>query len=102
MASRSEWGREVAAALFDHCSTALAHFLASAQRAGRVDPGLDVHRAARLLLALNDGLILQWQTQPDRVKPEEFLEPMADMITGYLTSAGKETSGTTARPKGRR
>ena len=86
LAGRDEWGRETVAALFDHCSTALAQFLSGAQRAGLVRADVDVRRAARLLLALNDGLVLQWQAQPDKVDPEEFFAPMADMITGYLTA----------------
>lgn len=70
LAGRNEWGREAVAAIFDHCSAALARFLSSAQHAGLVRSDVDVHRAARLLLALNDGLVLQWQTQPDKVDPE--------------------------------
>jgi TetR/AcrR family transcriptional repressor of uid operon len=88
LASRSDWGREAVAALFDHCSAALARFFTGAKRAGLVRPDLDVERAARLFLALNDGLILQRQTQPEKVNPEEFLRPMADMITAYLTGEG--------------
>lgn len=92
LAGRNEWGREAVAALFDHCSAALARFLTGARRAGLVRSDLDVRRAARLMLAVNDGLILQWQTQPEKVDPEEYLGPMADMITGYLT-AGDQTVG---------
>ena len=88
-ASRQEWGREAFAALFDHCSAVLARFLSGAKREGLVRSDLDVQAAARLMLAVNDGLVLQWQTQPDKVDPEEFIGPMADMIVGYLT-AGKE------------
>jgi AcrR family transcriptional regulator len=96
LASRNEWGREAVATLFDHCSAALAQFLADAQRAGLVRADLDVDHAARLLLAVNDGLVLQWQTQPDRVDPEEFLAPMADMIVGYVTAA-EATAGRARR-----
>ena len=96
LASSNEWGREAVAALFDHCSAALARFLSGAKRVGLVRPDVDVHRAARLLLAVNDGLVLQWQTQPDKVDPEEFLGPMADMITGYLTVENQGVS--VARP----
>ncbi len=85
LASRNEWGREAVATLFDHCSAALARFFSGAKRVGLVRPDLDVQHAARLFLAVNDGLVLQHQTQPDKVTPEEFLGPMADMITGYLT-----------------
>jgi hypothetical protein len=42
---------------------------------------------------MTNGLILQWQTQPDTVDPEAFLEPMADMITAYLTTGGRAASG---------
>ncbi|MEO6196853.1 MAG: TetR/AcrR family transcriptional regulator [Dehalococcoidia bacterium] len=92
LASRNEWGREAVATHFDHCSTALARFLSGAQRAGLVRADVDVHQAARLLLALNDGLVLQWQTQPDKVDLEEYLRPMADMITGYLTIENRRIS----------
>jgi AcrR family transcriptional regulator len=102
LASRNEWGREAVAALFDHCSAALAQFLSSAKRAGLVRPDLDVHGAARLLLAVNDGLVLQWQTQPDKVDPEEFFGPMADMITGYLTAEKQAVSGVRSKRKSRR
>jgi AcrR family transcriptional regulator len=93
LATRNEWAREAVAALFDHCSAALARFLSGAKRAGLVRSDLDPQRAARLLLAVNDGLVLQWQTQPDKVDPEEFLGPMADMITGYLTAENQVVSG---------
>jgi AcrR family transcriptional regulator len=102
LASRNEWGREAVAALFDRCSAALAQFLSRAKRAGLVRSDLDVHRAARLLLAVNDGLVLQWQTQPDKVDPEEFLGPMADMITGYLTAQNQGVSGARSERKSRR
>lgn len=97
LASREEWGREAFAALFDHCSAALARFLSNAKRAGLVRPDLDVQSAARLMLAVNDGLVLQWQTQPDKVDPEEFLGPMADMIVGYLTAEKAAASGASSR-----
>jgi AcrR family transcriptional regulator len=86
LASRNDWGREAVAALFDHCSAALVRFFSGAKRAGLVRSDLDVERAARLFLAVNDGLVLQYQTQPDKVDPQEFLDPMADMITAYLTA----------------
>ncbi len=91
LASRNEWGRQAVAALFDHCSAALARFLSGAKRAGLVRSDVDVQEAARLFLAVNDGLVLQWQTQPDKVDPEDFLGPIADMITRYL--AAEEVSG---------
>ena len=93
LASRNEWGRKALAALFDHCSAALAAFLSDAKRAGLVRPDLDVHVAARLWLAVNDGFMIQWQTQPDKVHPEQFLGPMADMIAGYLTAEKVPASG---------
>lgn len=87
LAGRNEWCREAVATLFDHCSVGLGRFLTDAKRAGLVRSDLDVDRAARLLLAVNDGLVLQWQAQPDRVDPEVHLSPMIDMIVGYLIGA---------------
>lgn len=101
LAGRNEWGREAVAECFNHCSSALARFLSHAQRAGLVRAELDVVDAARLLLAVNDGLVLQWQAQPDDVDPETFLGPMTDMIVGYLTGE-KETGGLRAERKGAR
>jgi len=86
LASREEWGRDAVAELFDHCSSALGQFLSASKRAGLIRADLDVRHAARLMLAVNDGLVLQWQTQPDQVDMDEFLSPMADMITAYLTA----------------
>jgi hypothetical protein len=54
------------------------------------------------LLAVNDGLVLQWQTQPDKVHPEQFFGPMADMITGYLTGEKQGVSGAGSERKSRR
>lgn len=93
MASRNEWGRNALGALFDHCTAALAGFLSDAKRAGLVRPDLDVHGAARLWLAVNDGFMLQWQTQPDKVDPEQFFGLMADMIADYLTAEKGSASG---------
>ena len=102
LASRSEWGREVAAELFDHCSAALGQFLSGARRAGLVRPDLDVRHAARLMLAVNDGIVLQWQTQPDEVDLGEFLGPTVDMIVAHLTAEDEGLSGARAEPEGER
>ncbi|MHB8509234.1 MAG: TetR/AcrR family transcriptional regulator [Candidatus Dormibacteria bacterium] len=96
LAGRNEWGRNALGGLFDQCSSALAGFLSDAMRSGLVRPDLDVDAAARLWLAVNDGFMLQWQTQPDKVDPEQFLGPMADMIAGYLT-AEKAAAGPRSR-----
>jgi AcrR family transcriptional regulator len=88
LASREAWARETLGALFDHCSRALAHFLSNAKREGLVRPELDVGAAARLMLAMNDGLMLQRQTQPDKVEAAQFIGPTTDMIVGYLTDGG--------------
>lgn len=101
LAGRTDWGREAVAGCFDHCSSSLARFLSHAQRDGLVRADLDVDHAARLLLAVNDGLVLQWQAQPNDVDPETLLGPMTDMIVGYLTDE-KDTGGLGAERKGAR
>lgn len=95
LASREAWARETLGALFDHCSRALARFLCDAKRDGLVRPDLDAGAAARLMLAINDGLRLQWQTQPDKADAAQFISPATDMVVGYLTagnSAADEVS----------
>jgi len=86
LASRETWARETLGALFDHCSGALARFLSDAKRDGRVRPDLDVGAVARLMLAMNDGLALQRQAQPDKVDAARFISLTTDMIVGYLTA----------------
>jgi len=84
LSSRSAWARDAAATLFDHCASALGLFLSDAKRQGLVRADLDVDRTCRLLLALNDGLVVQWQAQPASVDPGQFHEAMADMICAYV------------------
>ncbi len=86
LAGRSEWGREAMASIFDHCSHALVGFLDQAKMRGEVRPQLDSPTAARLMLALHDGLILQWQSQPDDIDPKAYITPMADMIVAYVST----------------
>ena len=91
LAARNEWGREAVAELFDHCSAALARFFTGAKRAGLVRSGLDVQHAARLFLALNDGLVLQCQTQPDKVDSRGIPRPDGRHDHGLLD--GREPGG---------
>ena len=71
---------------FDHCASALGRLLSDAKRQGLVRADLNVDRTCRLLLALNDGLVVQWQAQPASVDPGQFHEAMADMICSYVGS----------------
>ncbi|PHS24000.1 MAG: hypothetical protein COA85_08915 [Robiginitomaculum sp.] len=86
LAGRSEWGREAMASIFDHCSHALVGFLDQAKARGEVRPQVDSPTAARLMLALHDGLILQWQSQPDTIDPTAYIAPMADMVVAYVST----------------
>jgi BetI-type transcriptional repressor, C-terminal len=86
LAGRSEWGRDAMAAIFDHCSVALVRFLEMAKSRGEAQADLDCTIAARLMLALHDGLVLQWQSQPDAIDPKTYISPMADMIYGYVST----------------
>lgn len=86
LSSRSVWARDAAAKMFDHCAAALGRFLSHAKKQGLVHADLDVDRTCRLLLALNDGLVVQWQAQPASVDPGRFHEAMADMICAYVGS----------------
>ncbi len=84
LAARSAWGRTAMATIFEHCSSALVRFLDHAKTRGEVRNDVDSLTAARLMLALHDGLVLQWQSQPEKVDPEAFIVPMADMIFAYV------------------
>jgi AcrR family transcriptional regulator len=88
LAARSDWGREAVAQLFNHCTAALSGFFAGAKQEGLVRQDLDIERAGRIFLALNDGLVLQCRTQPDKVVPQEYFGMMADVMVDYLTAGG--------------
>lgn len=61
-------------------------FLDRAKARGEVRDDLNSLTAARMMLALHDGLVLQWQSQPEKADPNEFLAPMAEMILSYIGS----------------
>lgn len=86
LSTRNDWARDAAATMFDHCAAALGRFLSHAKRQGLVRADLDEDRTCRLLLALNDGLVVQWQAQPASVDPGQFHEAVADMICAYVGS----------------
>ncbi len=90
LAGRSDWGRAAMASIFEHCSGALVGFLDQAKAHGEVRNDVDTLTAARLMLALHDGLVLQWQSQPAEIDPKDYISPMADMIFAYV-SARKDT-----------
>ncbi len=88
LARRSAWGQEAMASIFTHCTQVLAAFLDQARARGQVRAQVDSHTTARLMLALHDGLVLQWQSQPGLINPEDYVRPMADMIFAYVSSGG--------------
>jgi AcrR family transcriptional regulator len=57
-----------------------ADLLTRAQRAGELDADLDVGRAATQVLAMFDGLQLQWLRDPDRVDMVQCLEEFLDRL----------------------
>lgn len=84
-ATREPWAREAMSDSFRQCRQFLATALAAAQQRGAVRPQVDPEAAARLILALSDGVVVQWQIQPDEVQLDNLIESMADMITLFLT-----------------
>jgi AcrR family transcriptional regulator len=90
LAGRSDWGRDATSQIFRHCASALVDFLNYAKKRGDVRSDLNSLTAARLMLALHDGLVLQWQCQPTEIDPKDYIAPMADMIFAYVSD--KDTS----------
>ena len=84
-ATRERWAQEAMAESLQQCQSFLSNAIADAQKTGRITSELDPEVAARLMLALNDGIMVQWRIQPDDVDPLELVSPMADMIVRYLT-----------------
>jgi AcrR family transcriptional regulator len=54
----------------------IATALAALQRAGWLDPGLDVALAARGYLAMESGLLLWWLEDPDRARAEDIVDTL--------------------------
>lgn len=84
-ATREEWAREAMGDSFRQCRQFLAGALTAAQQRGAVRSQVDPEAAARLIIALSDGVVVQWQIQPDEVHLDILIESMADMITLFLT-----------------
>ena len=90
-ATRDEHARQIVAESNTTCRRLIAGFVDALQQAGVVRRTLEPEAAARLFIAVNDGVLLQWQVQPDEVDPDALLAPMADMITFFLTCNDKST-----------
>jgi AcrR family transcriptional regulator len=69
--------------------TSLAEHVAAAQQRGELDPGLDPNSTATQLLAMLDGLQVQWLLDPDRVDMTATLRDFLDALRP--TSARSKT-----------
>lgn len=96
-APREEWAREALAASYRQCRELSAGMIAALQTSGMTRASIDAQAAARLFAAMFDGMLLQWQFEPDNVDPEQFVGPMADMITCYLTCKDEGSQAPTAQ-----
>jgi hypothetical protein len=84
-ATRDDSARTVVAESFAACRHLIAGMVAALQRSGTARSELDAQSAARLFMAVNDGIMLQAQIEPDDVNPDKLMRPMAEMIEGLLT-----------------
>lgn len=85
-ATRDESARKVVAESFAECRQLIAGMVGALQHGGMARSELDPQAAARLFMAINDGIImLQAQIEPDEVQPDVLIAPMAEMIEGFLT-----------------
>ena len=84
-ATREEWARVSLAELLSQCRQFLAQGIDRGRANGTIRSQLDPQAAARLILALSDGIMIQWQIQPNDVDLDGLIESMAEMITLYLT-----------------
>jgi len=62
----------------------IAASFAREQRAGRIRPDVDADGLAAQLLAMWDGLALQWELDPERVD-------LVGLMTGHLDSVRRDT-----------
>ncbi len=84
-ATREQWAQQAMAESLQQCQRFLSNAIGGAQKVGRISSELNPEVAARLVLALSDGIMVQWQIQPGDIDPRELVSPMADMIARYLT-----------------
>ena len=87
MAAREAWAREAQAASYEHCRRLIGAFIEVGQRAGAVRSDIDPIAGAQLFMALSDGLLVQWQADPEALDPDELITPMAEMMTRYLSAS---------------
>ena len=85
-ATRDEHARAVVVDSQRECRQLVSNMVASLQQAGVLRKELDPDVTARLFIALNDGVLLQWQIEPTEVKPEKLVAPMAAMIECFLSA----------------
>jgi AcrR family transcriptional regulator len=84
-ATREAWAQKAMAASLRQCREFLAEAVARGIQTGAVQPQIDPQAAARLIIALSDGVVVQWQIEPDDVHLDHLIDSMADMISSYLT-----------------
>ena len=87
LAAREPWARKAQAASYEHCRQLIAAFIGVGQRAGAVRADVDPIAGAQLFMAISDGLLVQWRTDPDALDPDELIEPMAEMMSRYLAAS---------------
>ena len=101
-ATRDEHARAIVAESNTTCRRLISGTVAALQQAGVLRHEIDPEAAARLFIGVNDGILLQWQVQPDEVDPDALLGPMAEMITCFLTCDDKGPQAPTAQRGARR
>lgn len=84
-ATREDCARQAMSDSLHQCRQFLTEAIARAQEEGVIRAQLDPEAAARLMIAVSDGVLVQWQIQPDEVRLDSLIDSMADMITLFLT-----------------
>lgn len=87
-ATRERWAQDAMSESFQQCQRFLSSAITFGQQGGRINRAIDAHMAARLILALTDGMMVQWRIQLKAFDPGVAAAPMAEMIARYLTCGG--------------
>ena len=94
-ATREDWARKAMSDSLRQCKQFLADAVARGVQTGAIRAQVDPEAAGRLMIALSDGVLVQWQIAPDDVQLDKLIDSMSDMIALYLTCGNDtQTNGT--------
>jgi len=83
-ASRNEKVRERLASMYHNWRSFTVETLTEGREKGRIRKDLDIDFVATVMIALIEGMLTQARLAPDVVRPEDGIEPLSQLIAGWI------------------